>query len=90
MTEAHEGDSPALADMLRTWRNHWAEVERVTADFPEDIRRALVVRPTDPTEALQQAVPQFAVLFHPHVQQALVDQFSSALEIIERLIDGQA
>lgn len=79
-----------LAQLFRSWRNHWAEVERITADFPEDIKRVLAVRPVDTAEALEQTRAQFAVLFNPEATANFVIYLDAALRTIERLRDEQA
>lgn len=91
--EAEKIDSlplDVLVQFVRSARNHWAEVERITGDFPEDIKRVLAIRPVDMTEALEQTRAQFAVLFNPEATANFVIYLDAALRTIERLRDEQA
>lgn len=75
--------------LLRSWRNHWAEVERIARDFPEDVKKQTLLRPRDPAEALEETRAQFAVLFHPEAIEAFTSYLSAALRTVEALVEGE-
>lgn len=76
----------ALTTLLRSWRNHWAAVERIARDFPEDVRTKILLRPVDTDEALAETRAQFAVLFHPEAVTAFVSYLNAAIDTVDRLI----
>jgi hypothetical protein len=79
-----------LAGALREWRNHWSEVLRIYEDFPDDIQRQVILRPTDIDEALRQTRAQFAVLFHPDAMATFVRYLDHLLEAVERFAEQNA
>ncbi len=74
-----------LNSLLRSWRNHWAAVERIARDFPEDVKSKTLLRPEDPGEALAETQAQFAVLFHPEAISAFVSYLNAAIDTVEAI-----
>lgn len=77
-----------LSMLMRSWRNHWAEVERIARDFPEDVKTKTLLRPVDPDEALAETRAQFAVLFHPDAINAFVSYLNAAIYTIDTHLKG--
>ena len=75
-----------FSTLLRCWRNHWAEVERIARDCPEDVKMKTLLRPVDPEEALAQTRAQFAVLFHPEAISAFVSYLNAGIATVDELI----
>lgn len=78
-----------LGTLLRSWRNHWAEVERIARDFPEDVKMKTLLRPADPEEGLAETRAQFAVLFHPEAINAFVSYLNAAIATLDQSIKRQ-
>lgn len=78
-----------FARLLRSWRNHWADVERIARDFPEDVKKQTLLRPPDPTEALAETRAQFAVLFHPEAIEAFTSYLDIAVRTVETMLEKE-
>lgn len=75
-----------LSTLLRCWRNHWAEVERIARDFPDDVKMKTLLRPVDPEEALAETRAQFAVLFHQEAINAFVSYLNASIATVDELL----